>query len=140
MIKKLRETARLLVIWLRKKYLGLYGMHISPSARISFGAKLDKTNGKGIRIGDESFVASGAMILSHDFCRGKHADTIIGKQCFIGVNSVILPGVSIGDNCIVGAGAVVTKDVPANSVVAGNPAKIIKQDVRTGRYGKLIVE
>ena len=115
-------------------------MHISPSARISFGAKLDKTNGKGIRIGDESFVASGAMILSHDFCRGKHADTIIGKQCFIGVNSVILPGVSIGDNCIVGAGAVVTKDVPANSVVAGNPAKIIKQDVRTGRYGKLIVE
>ncbi|MBO4642263.1 MAG: acyltransferase [Bacteroidaceae bacterium] len=138
MIKKFREIVRLLAIYPRQRYLGLYGMHISPSARISFGAKLDKTNGKGITIGDESFVASGALVLSHDFCRRKHAETIIGKQCFIGAGSIILPGVSIGDHCIIGAGAVVTKDVPANSVVAGNPAQVIKSGIMTGKYGKLL--
>lgn len=49
----------------------------------------------------------------------------IGNNVSIGTNALILPGVTIGDNCIVGAGAVVTKSVPANSVVAGVPAKVI---------------
>lgn len=47
----------------------------------------------------------------------------------IGVRSIILPGIAIGDSCIVGAGTVVTKNVPANSVVVGNPAKIVKTGV-----------
>lgn len=51
----------------------------------------------------------------------------IGDNVWIGGKSVICPGVTIGDNCVIGAGAVVVKDVPANSVVAGNPAKIIRQ-------------
>ncbi|KAJ1645117.1 hypothetical protein J3B02_003691 [Coemansia erecta] len=51
----------------------------------------------------------------------------IGSNVWIGGNAVILPGVTIGDNVTVGAGSVVTKDVPENVVVAGNPAKIIKQ-------------
>ena len=50
---------------------------------------------------------------------------IIGKNCFIGHNSIILKNVRIGDNVIVGAGAVVTKSIPSNSVVAGVPAKIV---------------
>lgn len=49
----------------------------------------------------------------------------IGDNCFIGIGSIILPGVNIGSNSIIGAGSVVTKDVPAEVVVAGNPAKII---------------
>jgi acetyltransferase-like isoleucine patch superfamily enzyme len=52
---------------------------------------------------------------------------IIGKNVWIGTHSVILPGVQIGDNAVVGAGSIVTKNVPANSVVAGNPAKSIKK-------------
>ena len=46
-------------------------------------------------------------------------------------------GVKIGNEVIVGAGAVVTKDVPSNTIVAGNPAKIIKTDIRTKKYGQL---
>ena len=51
----------------------------------------------------------------------------IGDDVWIGANAVILPGVHIGNHCVVAAGAVVTKDVPAHSLVAGVPAKIIKQ-------------
>lgn len=51
--------------------------------------------------------------------------TIIGNRVFVGVHAVVLPGVIVGDNCIIGAGAIVTRDVSANSVVAGNPAKVI---------------
>jgi maltose O-acetyltransferase len=50
----------------------------------------------------------------------------IGKNCWIGGGSVICPGVTIGDNCVVAAGSVVTKNVPANSVVGGNPARVIR--------------
>jgi len=52
--------------------------------------------------------------------------TIIKKNASIGANATILPGLTLGENCMVGAGAVVTRDVPDNAVVVGNPAKIIK--------------
>lgn len=57
----------------------------------------------------------------------EYKKTSIGKNCFLGVGVVILPGVTIGNNCVLGANAVVTKSVPDNCVVAGNPAKIIKE-------------
>lgn len=50
----------------------------------------------------------------------------IGNNVWIGAGAIVLPGVTISDNSIIGAGSVVTKDVPRNCVVAGNPAKIIK--------------
>ena len=53
----------------------------------------------------------------------------IGENVWIGCRALILKGVTIGDGAVVAAGAVVTKDVPANCVVAGNPAKIIKENV-----------
>ena len=137
-IVKIREFVRLVVINLQMSYLKLYGMHIAKSARISFGAKLDKTYPQGIHIGDESYVASGAIILSHDYCKSKHVDTFIGKQCFIGSNAIIIGGAKIGDNCVVGAGAIVTKDVPSGCIVAGNPARIIRQNIVTGKFGKIL--
>lgn len=115
-----------------------YKMDISPGARISLGAKLDKTYPTGIHVGDESYVASGTLVFSHDYARSLHTDTYIGKQCFIGANAIIMPGLNIGDNVIVGAGAVVTKDVPNGCIVAGNPAKVIKEGIQTGKYGKLV--
>lgn len=51
----------------------------------------------------------------------------IGNDCWIGGGAIILPGVSIGKNCIIGAGSVVTKDIPDDSMVVGNPAKVIKK-------------
>ena len=50
----------------------------------------------------------------------------VGNDVYIGVRSIIMPGVTIGDNCVIGAGSIVTRDVPSNTVVAGVPAKVIK--------------
>ena len=58
-----------------------------------------------------------------------HKPVVIGKNCWIGENSRIQKGVNIGDNSIVAACSVVTKDVPANSIAAGNPARIVKTDI-----------
>ncbi|SHE69451.1 Hexapeptide repeat of succinyl-transferase [Mariniphaga anaerophila] len=138
-MKRIREIARLIIIYTKHMFFTLvYGMDISKSARISFGTKLDKTYAKGIHIDDESYLASGVVMLSHDFSRNIHTDTYIGKKCFIGVNVIILPGIKIGNEVIVGSGSIVTKDVPSNSIVAGNPAKIIKTDIHTKRFGQLL--
>ena len=67
-----------------------------------------------------------------------HCHTYIGDCCFIGMNSIILPGVTIGDCSIVGAGAVVTKDVSSHCVVVGNPAVIIKENIEVGKYGQIL--
>ena len=58
-----------------------------------------------------------------------NAPIIIGQNCWIGTNVRICKGVTIGDNSVVAACSVVTKDVPANCIVAGNPAKIVKTDI-----------
>ena len=58
----------------------------------------------------------------------------IGRCTFIGTNAVILPGVKVGDHCIIGAGAVVTKDVPSRSVATGVPAKIVGK-IALGKKG-----
>ncbi len=113
-------------------------MDLSKSARISFGAKLDKTNPSGIHISDETYIASGTIIFAHDFSRSLYADTFIGKQCFIGANVIIMPGIVIGNNTIIGAGSVVTKNIPDNCIAVGNPAKIIKEGIKTKCYGELI--
>lgn len=138
MIALLRNFIRVMALNLQHAiYIYIYGMNIHKSARISYGAKLDKTNPKGIHIGEESYVASGAIVFTHDFCRAIHKDTHIGKRCFIGANAIIMCGVTIGDEVIVGSNAIVTKDVPDNCIVAGNPAKIIKEGIHTKRFGQI---
>lgn len=112
-------------------------MDISKSARISFGTKLDKTNPKGVHIGEESYLASGVILFSHDFSRNLRTHTYIGKRCFIGANAIIMAGVTIGDEVVVGSGAIVTKDVPSNCIVAGNPARIVKEGISTTKFGQL---
>jgi len=138
MIGVLRDRLRQVTIRARSTYLRrVWGHPIDATARISFGAFIDKTAPRNVNIGAYTLVARGAVVLAHDYCRGVNRLTRIGSNCFIGVNAVVLPGVTLGDGVVVGAGAVVTKDVPGNSVVAGNPARVIRR-VRTGRYGKIL--
>lgn len=86
-----------------------------------------------IVIGQGTFIGPnvGIITANHDLndltkaAPGK--DVVLGKNCWIGMNSVILPGVTLGDHTIVGAGSVVTKSFPeGNCVIAGNPAKVIR--------------
>ncbi len=106
-------------------------MDIGKNCRISWKAHLDKSiNPEGIHIGDNTWVLSGAMILAHDHCRGLITDTWIGENCVIGIRSIIMPGVTIGKECVIGGGSVVTKDVPNNCIAAGNPAKVIRENVK----------
>jgi acetyltransferase-like isoleucine patch superfamily enzyme len=104
---------------------------------------LDRLYPQGIHIGEHCLIASGCTILSHDHCKRVNGlplfvDTYVGNRCFIAVNATILPGVKIGNECIVGAGAVVTRDVPSNCIVAGNPAKIIRKNIRMNDKAELI--
>ncbi|HJA40387.1 MAG TPA: sugar O-acetyltransferase [Firmicutes bacterium] len=87
----------------------------------------------GIQIGDGTLIGHQVVLatLNHDFDPKKRKDIIpapiqIGENVWIGSNSVIVGGVTIGDNAIIAAGSVVTKDVDANTVVGGVPAKFIK--------------
>jgi len=84
-----------------------------------------------VEIGDNFISAPGSLILAHDASLLYHygeyrvEKTIIGNNVFLGANSVVLPGVKVGDGAIIGAGSVVTKDVDEYCVVAGNPAQKI---------------
>ena len=65
-----------------------------------------------------------------DHCRSLKVDTYIGRDCVIGVNAIIMPGVKIGNEVVIGSGSVVTKDIPDNCIAVGNPAKVTKTSIR----------
>lgn len=121
----------------RYYYVKIWGMHIDPTAWFSLRVEFDRTHPSGVHIGPDSYVAFGAVLLTHDMTRGIYADTRVGARCFIGAHSILMPGVTIGDGSIVGAGSVVTHDVPPGSIVAGNPARVVKQGITTYRFGCL---
>lgn len=132
----IRDRATHVVRAFRGWYLRrIWGMDIGEDVAISMKANLDKSNPRGIHIGDHTTVTFDAVILAHDYLNNRHADTRIGKYCYIGARSIIMPGVTIGDHCIVGTASVVMKDVPSNCLVSGNPARVIETGLRTGRFG-----
>ena len=115
-----------------------YKMSIGKNCVISWTAHLDKSiNPRGIHIGNNVWILRGAIVLAHDHCRGIKADTYIGDNSVIGINSILRPGVPLGAHCIGGGGAIVTKDVPSNCIVAGNPARIIRTGIKV-KNGKIL--
>lgn len=84
-----------------------------------------------IRIGDNCTICPNVRLIAHDASTykilgyTKIGKIDIGKNCFIGDSVIVLPGVTIGHGSIIGAGSIVTKDIPSNTVATGNPAKVI---------------
>lgn len=98
-------------------------MDIHPNAWIAPTAMIDRTWPRGIHIGKDCVIDHHAVVLTHDMTRGIYFDTHIGEGTRLGVRAIVLPGITIGRNCIVEAGALVNRDVPDSTRVEGNPAR-----------------
>ncbi len=136
------------------KFINLYGCEIGDETKIGAFVEIQKnaTVGKcckisshtficeGVTIEDNVFIGHGVMFINDSYPRAtatggglqteadwKVEKTVVKKGASIGSGATILANLCIGENAIVGAGAVVTKDVPPNTIVAGNPAKIFRQ-------------
>jgi acetyltransferase-like isoleucine patch superfamily enzyme len=135
------------------KFINLYGCEIGDESKIGAFVEIQKNARvgrrckisshtfvcEGVDIEDNVFIGHGVTFINDSYPRATATDghlqteadwkvekTIIKKGASIGSGSTILSNVTIGENSIVGAGSVVTKDVPANSIVAGNPARVLR--------------
>jgi acetyltransferase-like isoleucine patch superfamily enzyme len=114
-------------------------VHLGERTVINFGCLLDGrkfaiTTGSDVSIGPEATI----LTLGHDprspEFADKGGDVVIGDRVWIGYRAIILPGITIGEGAVVGAGSVVTRDVPPFAIVAGNPARIIGERNRDLTY------
>ena len=123
-----------------------YGRNIYIGNNVSINTNCTFVDCNKITIGDNVLVASNVQLYtsahpvelserltpgftpgsSEYFCRTYALPITIGSGCWIGGGVIILPGVTIGDGSVIGAGSVVNKDIPANSLAAGNPCRIIR--------------
>ena len=135
-------------------FINLYGCRIGDNTKIGPFVEIQKnvTVGRnckiqshsflceGVSIEDEAFIGHGVMFINDRYPRSATASgalqteadwkvvpTVVKKGASIGSNATILCGVTVGEGAIVGAGSVVTKDVPPRTIVAGNPAKVIRK-------------
>ena len=135
------------------KFINLYGCEIGEETKIGAFVEIQKNARvgrrckisshtfvcEGVTIEDNVFVGHGVTFINDSYPRATAEDgalqtekdwrvetTLVKRGASIGSGSTVLPKVVIGENAIVGAGSVVTRDVPANAIVAGNPAKVLR--------------
>ena len=104
-------------------------MKVGRNTAFGLMAMVDVFFPERIPVGDNTIIGYNTTILTHEYLTNEYrlGDVNIGSHVMIGANTTILPGVTIGDDAVVGAGSVVHKDVAAGSFVAGNPLRVIRQ-------------
>lgn len=116
---------------LRISYYKMGGVNIKDSCFIGSNVEFDGIYPNLIEIGKECVITSGCVILSHFFNTNDRkfyaGRVVIGKGVFIGMNTLIVNAVNIGDGAVIGAGSIVNRDIPAGEIWAGNPARFIKK-------------
>jgi acetyltransferase-like isoleucine patch superfamily enzyme len=113
------------------------GVIFGEDCRVSLSSRFRPHRRGDIVIGSATLIAFRTLFITRDSLSGESRPIRVGSHCFIGGDSTVMPGVTIGDDCIVGAGSVVFDDVPSRSIVVGNPARVLRRDVEVGRYGRL---
>ena len=116
------------------------GCHIGKNTFFGDYVRMDTSYADMIYIGDYTHVTSGCRLLCHQrdltgYCVGDNAASLgyktgeihIGKGVMVGMETIIMPGVTIGDGAIIGAGSIVTRDIPAWTIATGRPARVVKQ-------------
>lgn len=113
------------------KYVKIGGVKIKGRCFIGSGVQFDGIYPNLIEIGEDCIITSGTVILSHFFNTESHGfytgKVVIGKRVFIGMNTLIVNAVNIGDGAVIGAGSIVNRDIPAGEIWAGNPARFIRK-------------
>lgn len=110
-----------------------FGKNITLGKRVFINSGCTFQDQGGVTIGDDCLIGHNTVLatLNHDLAPSRRADMhpapiVIGRNVWIGSNATVLPGVTIGDDAVVAAASVVTKDVPAKSVVVGSPARVVR--------------
>ena len=111
----------------RWNWLVLYPEGLTLGRNTDIGAYTLIVAKHGVEIEDEAQIGSHCALYSYSTIDDKKGKVTLKRNCRIGTHSTVMPGVTVGENAIVGAHSFVTKDVPANAVVAGVPAKPLKK-------------
>lgn len=133
--------------WGSKRYAISQGAKMGDNVRIMRGVSFG-SEPYLIELGSNITISNNVELITHDGGTWafrdmpEYSDVIkygrikIGDHTFIGAHSIIMPGVSIGKRCVIGAGSVVTKDIPDGSVACGSPAKVIKTTIEYAEQSK----
>lgn len=136
-LNQLRKL-RVFLVGQRRRWLQWRtGIEIDETASISLSSRMIPGRPGGVSVGPESLIAFKTLLDARDALTGEVRPIRVGRRCFVGGGSMILPGVTVGDESIVAAGAVVFDDVPPRSIVAGNPARVVRSDIKVGKFGRL---